>query len=64
VSSGFSTDSNRVRLFENRAGNEILPDVSAGLWLWWSGVGFYVAPVLLVLAGIVVAFIVGKLIVR
>jgi hypothetical protein len=44
--------------------DEILLAVSAGLWLWWSGVGFYIAPVLLVLAGIVVAFIIGKLIVR
>jgi hypothetical protein len=32
--------------------------------LWWSGAGFYVLPALFVLAGLVVAFIIGKLFVR
>jgi len=32
--------------------------------LWWLGVGFYVVPALIVLGGILVAFLVGKIIVR
>jgi hypothetical protein len=32
--------------------------------LWWLGVGLYVVPALWVLAGIVVAFILVKLVVR
>jgi len=45
-------------------GDEILPTGSGGMGLWWAGVGLYVEPVLLLLAAIVVAFIVRKLIVR
>jgi hypothetical protein len=44
--------------------DEILLTVSAGLGLWRAGVGLYVEPVLWLLAAIVVAFIVSKLIVR
>jgi hypothetical protein len=44
--------------------DEILLAMGAGLSLWWSAVKYYVVPVLLVLAGIVVARIVARQIVR
>jgi len=44
--------------------DEILLTVSAGVSLWWSAVRLYIEPVLWLLAAMLVAFIVSKLIVR